>query len=64
MGFDLIINVGRLDAKNTGDSSGECTFVMNLLYLCYPWVLSGEVLVTAGALTFCVAAPGISSLIA
>lgn len=63
MGFNMVINVGRLDAKNIGDARGECTFVMNLLYLCHPWIIPGEILGTAMALTCCVAASPISYLL-
>lgn len=38
-------------------------FVVNLLYLCHPWILPGEILGSAVALTCCMAAPPISYLL-
>ena len=55
----MVIKVGRLAPKKTGDVSQEHTFVMILLYICYSLILPREMLGTAVCLICSAAAPAL-----
>lgn len=59
----MVINVGRLAPKKTGDVSREHTFVMILLYIyiCHSLILPREMLDTAVCLICSAAAPALLS---
>ena len=61
--FNMVINVGGLAPRKTGDVSREHTFVMILLYICHSVILPREMLDTAVSLTCSAAAPAVSYLL-